>query len=731
MSFIKRKLNKNIYNNSSENFIPLACHYDKNTLLTKNGELLQIFQIDGLTSKRISKKLFNLRGDVRNAISNGIEGGKLAFWIHTIRHKINLDDTTPYNNLLSANIHDIWQKKNCWQDKFVNSLYITVIHDSPELKIKNFNSLINSLYANTIGNFETNYFAKAVQVLNKTVDKLILDLEEYGAKKLGIRIEGDNCYSDAMSLYRRIIQLNEEQCILPIADISGSLASKAYAIGNDMIEVIGRDGKKFAALLSIKEYQEVSSEELDKFLQISVEMIVTEIFYLVDKSKVVPLFEDQAYMADISGDVELKSLSGVDKILQDKDRKNYFCHQQISFMIMGDDAKQLNNHVKHASQTLAKIGIMHVREDINLEKTFWAQLPGNFAFIARMSPTILDNTAAFALLHNFPTGNQYSHWGQAVTLLRTEIGTPFFMNFHNLEGKSNFCILGVKNSGKTTLLNFLLSESDKYKPTIIQIVDDSDSILSVKAKGGKWIQKSKNLFNPLDLEDNEQSKSFCFEFFKILAKHHFDPLMESELELLKNVSLQIFSVPRKERKISLIIEAIENSETGKILKKRLIEYIKDGLYYEVFESQEEMLIASGEIIAINLEQYDDIEYKEKFFPKEIKLVEEYEYNLNTMRSVKVAIVYFMKNLLIQAGKEPKIFAIDNMDSIFNLKFYSSLIPEISEAINIANGVFINTIDLYILENLYEDLGSLDWIESLLGIFPAACGVIWRNEQIYT
>ena len=22
-------------------------------------------------------------------------------------------------------------------------------------------------------------------------------------------------------------------------------------------------------------------------------------------------------------------------------------------------------------------------------------------------------------------------------------------------------------------------------------------------------------------------------------------------------------------------------------------------------------------------------------------------------------------------------------------------------------------------------------ESLLGIFPAACGVIWRNEQIYT
>ncbi len=27
-----------------------------------------------------------------------------------------------------------------------------------------------------------------------------------------------------------------------------------------------------------------------------------------------------------------------------------------------------------------------------------------------MSPTILDNTAALASLHNFPTGNQYNPW---------------------------------------------------------------------------------------------------------------------------------------------------------------------------------------------------------------------------------------------------------------------------------------------------------------------------------
>ena len=466
MSFIKKKLDKGLYNALSEDFVPIACHYDKNTLLTKNGELLQIFQINGINSEKISKKLSNLRVVVRSAISNNVEGDQLAFWIHTIRRKENLDDTVPYNNVFSANIHEIWKNKNYWHDKFVNCLYITVLHDAPELKLKNFNSLVNSLSASRIADFEINYFAKAVKTLSATVDKLILDLEEYGAEKLGIRIEEERCYSDLMFLYRRIMQLNEEQCVLPVTDISIALSSHQYAVGNDMIEVIGDNGKKFAALLSIKEYQEVSSDALDKFLQIPVEMVATEVFYFVDKSKVIPLFADQAYIADISGDAELKSLSGLDKILKETDDKNYFCHQQISCMIIGDDAKELNKQVKQASDTLAKIGIVHVREDINLEKTFWAQLPGNFAFLSRMSPTILDNTAALASLHNFPTGNQYNPWGRAVTLLRTERGTPYFMNFHDTEGNSNTCIFGVEKSGRTTLLNFLLSEADKYKPTI-------------------------------------------------------------------------------------------------------------------------------------------------------------------------------------------------------------------------------------------------------------------------
>ena len=69
-----------LYNNSSEDFIPVACHFNENTLITKNGELLQTIQINGINSEKISNNLFNLRAMVRKSISESVDSGKYAFW---------------------------------------------------------------------------------------------------------------------------------------------------------------------------------------------------------------------------------------------------------------------------------------------------------------------------------------------------------------------------------------------------------------------------------------------------------------------------------------------------------------------------------------------------------------------------------------------------------------------------------------------------------------------------
>jgi type IV secretion system protein VirB4 len=727
-----KKSDNNLFNSSSEDFVPVACHFDMNTLLTKNGELLQTIEINGIHSEKISKDLFNLRAVVRQSIEGSIDGTKFAFWIHTIRRKANLDDTTEYPGFLSANIHDIWRKKNYWHDKFVNRLYITVIHDAPELKLKNFNSLVNSLSPKIITKFEENFFEKAAIELNRTVDSILEGLSSFGAEKLGIRFDGDSCFSDPMFLYRRIMQLNEEDCPVPISDISKDLASLQYAVGSDKMEVISEDGKKFAAMMSIKEYQEVSAEALDKFLQIPVEMVATEVFYFVEKKAVAPVFEEQNYILGVSGDEELKKLKGLDKILDEENSGVRYCHQQISFMVMGDDMQALDRQVGQASDALSKVGIVHVREDINLEKTFWAQLPANFSFLSRMKPTILHNVAALASLHNFPTGHQYNPWGKAVTLLRTEKGTPYFMNFHDENQQTTTCIFGERKAGKTTLLNFLLSEADKYYPTTIYITDDMDSGIYAKARGAKWFQRKQNIINPLLCDDTPENREFLFEFFKIIAKHYFDPLKDAELSLLKIISQRVFALPMGERSLASIFAAVTESDKGGMgLIPRIKDYMAGGLYQDVFEYDEVTKIPEDGMLVFNLQDFDDATYTKEYYPKEKKLISQFEYNLNSMGAVRAGIVLAAQNLIKGVGEGAKFLAIDNLDQILNLKYYGSLFDRISSSMQEINGVFVSTINTETLLKLDAENITLDLVDKISTkfIFPSEITVKGHDKVL--
>ena len=95
------------------------------------------------------------------------------------------------------------------------------------------------------------------------------------------------------------------------------------------------------------------------------------------------------------------------------------------------------------------IGLISAREDVNLEPAFWANLPGNFSYIARRSLISNKNFASFASLHTFPAGSKTgNHWGEAITRLETTSGTPYWFNFHERD-VGNFTVIGPTGTGKT------------------------------------------------------------------------------------------------------------------------------------------------------------------------------------------------------------------------------------------------------------------------------------------
>jgi type IV secretion system protein VirB4 len=111
-----------------------------------------------------------------------------------------------------------------------------------------------------------------------------------------------------------------------------------------------------------------------------------------------------------------------------------------------------------------ELGVIAVREDVNLEPAFWAQFPGNFRDIARRALISSGNFAGMASLHNFPVGQPTgNHWGPAITVLETTSAGPYYFNFHQGD-LGNFTVIGPSGSGKTVVLGFLLAQAQKVNP---------------------------------------------------------------------------------------------------------------------------------------------------------------------------------------------------------------------------------------------------------------------------
>ena len=170
---------------------------------------------------------------------------------------------------------------------------------------------------------------------------------------------------------------------------------------------------------------------------------------------------------------------------------------------------------------LADAGAVAVREDVNLERGFWGQLPGNEAYIVRRSLISSANMACFGSLHGFAMGQAVgNHWGEAVTLFTTTSATPFFFNFHQGD-LGNFTVIGPSGSGKTVVMNFLAAQAQKFAPRTVLFDKDRGAEIFVRTIGGTYSRVSAGHptgFNPLTLADSPHNRAFLRDWLAVLLQ---------------------------------------------------------------------------------------------------------------------------------------------------------------------------------------------------------------------
>jgi len=601
-----------------DQFIPYACHYSPSTLLSKNGELIQIIKIVGFTYQNVGSEEVDLRNTVRKAIFDCIDTDKYSFWFHTIRRKQNLATEKGYPVGFSDYLNRKWNDRYNWKNQFINELFITIVKEGGDYTISNPASFLRAIYAPSEIKFRQNYIKNSYEELDETVSKMMETLSTYGARRLEVVTKNGKEYSQLLQFLNKVLNLTRIDTPVLEKDISQTLASHKITFGSNVLEIAGSTGKRYGSILTIKEYKERTADLLDEFLQLPQPLVISQLVTFTNRKDVISKYKFQEYILGLSGDERLAQISGISEIMaEDNNKITDYGQNQLTILVSADNLTELEENVYRATITLRDLGIVFVREDIRMEDCFWAQLPSNFAFAKRLKPINISRVAGFASLYNFPAGQAIGNkWGNAITVFHTAMGTPYFFNFHHGDS-GHTAIIGPRGSGKTVLLNFLVSQAQKMGGRLFYFDCMVVSQIFIKAIGGQVYDFTTNTcLNPFRLEDNTANRGFLRNFLQSLITSCGEMVSEDDLEVIKQAVEHNYTLPEKKRKLSNIAAFLKENSN---LDEKIKWWYGDGMYARLFDNEEDTLDLSPEI-AHGFEMEKIIEAGEPVFPTVLYLL---------------------------------------------------------------------------------------------------------------
>ena len=241
-------------------FVPYACLFDANTILTKNGELLQIIKITGFTYEAISNDDVDLRNVIRQAIMQGIDSNEYAVWFHTLRRKKNLSPDGQYPDEFSDRLHKAWKLRNEWDRKYTNELYVTIVKDGQPAEIHSPKGFIEGLIPAVDRRVRNKYLERIAPELDATVVRILDALRDFGAKRLTMVKRGDRYYGEHLEFLEKLINLEERPMPIEEMALSDYLTSGEISFAYNAMEVrTAEEHRRFGAILTVKEYNKKAS----------------------------------------------------------------------------------------------------------------------------------------------------------------------------------------------------------------------------------------------------------------------------------------------------------------------------------------------------------------------------------------------------------------------------------------------------------------------------------------
>lgn len=519
---------------SISEFISLSTHVSPTVIKTRGGDFITVWHLSGLPFVGREEWELEHKHNTFNRLLQSLRAPdftNVAFWVHDIRRRGNTVFKSKFAERFNQRLSDEYYDALSTQKLMQNELYLTMIY-RPVVDGKRFSNKsadLEQLQAEQ---------EQAIGKLNELATNTEAVLKEYGPYRLGMyEGQGGMAFSEALEFYGYLLNRLDEPVPVLNAPVYDYLPVSRHMFSNKTGDYVIRTANgvnHYGAMLSIKEYPEGTFPGVLNGLKfLDFEYVMTHSFSPVSRHDAIKTLERTRGMMISSGDKSYTQINELEVAMDQLASGNFVLGSyHFSLAIYAASQDELSQQLAMTRAELSNAGFVSVKEDLAIASAFYAQLPANWQYRTRLANVSSLNFLGLSPLHNFASGKKANNpWGDCVTVLQTTNGQPYYFNFHaTLPGEDSFgekaiantMVIGKSGTGKTALINFLLSQVQKFdpKPTIFFFDKDRGAEIFVRACGGNYMaldNGSPTGFNPFQCETSEENVQFLSNLIKLLG----------------------------------------------------------------------------------------------------------------------------------------------------------------------------------------------------------------------
>lgn len=586
-------------------FLPFSSPVSDSVVISRSGDLMSTIKLSGIAFETVDDDLLDQRGEQLNTYYRSLASAGFALVVHRIRRQMTDRLSTSGDSTFVRDFAERYYA-HLEREKFMSTeIYVTVIaRDLTSIKVHRSEAEIRT------------QLDERIEAFTQKVSGLLSGLAKYSPVLLGTYHVKGVAFSSQLEFYNFLVSGVMQPVRVPTFPLYEALGGVEVFAGSDMLELQSATGSMFCQSIELKDYaQETFSGILDDLLypQLSAKgaphypFIETQTFALLSKNEGLKALQLQQRQLLSSKDAAVSQIVAMNAALDGVTNGDFVMGEySYTLTILGTSQEEVRNNTLNAAKKLSDAGFVPLVSTRALMGSYLSQLPGNFSYRPRTAKITSLNFSHLAALHNFPCGKRNGNpWGEAVTLMLTPSGQPYYFNFHSTSatedafGKmalANTTIIGQSGSGKTALVNFLLTMAQKYrddqhKLTTVYFDKDRGAEIALRAMGGGYLTIENAMptgFNPFQLEATPENLDFLTRLLKVILSMDGLPIHPADEAKLVLGIRTVMGLPKEARRMALLLqtmtEGATREEIATSLPKRLAKWVGRGPLAWVFDN---------------------------------------------------------------------------------------------------------------------------------------------------